>query len=120
MVQSPLIDRIKEAQKQSAFLPKMRARAESGETSSFSIHEDGSLRMLDGVCVPEDSEIVEELMQEAYSSPFSVHPGATKMYKDLKQNFWWRGTKKAVAEFVAKCLVCQQVKAEHQRLVGLL
>ena len=28
--------------------------------------------------------------------------------------------KKDIAKFVAKCLVCQQVKAEHQKLAGLL
>ncbi|XP_075481076.1 uncharacterized protein LOC142521770 [Primulina tabacum] len=37
----------------------------------------------------------------------------TKMYRDLKKNFWWSGMKKDVAIFVSKCLVCQQVKAEH-------
>ena len=30
------------------------------------------------------------------------------------------GLKKDVAEFVYNCLICQQVKAEHQRPVGLL
>nr|GEY61564.1 putative reverse transcriptase domain-containing protein [Tanacetum cinerariifolium] len=39
---------------------------------------------------------------------------------DLKQNFWWNGMKKDVAEFVAKCLTCQKVKIEHQRASGLL
>ena len=28
--------------------------------------------------------------------------------------------KKDIADFVARCLVCQQVKAEHQRPAGLL
>ena len=28
--------------------------------------------------------------------------------------------KKDVAEFVSRCLICQQVKAEHQRPTGLL
>ena len=37
------------------------------------------------------------------------------MYQDLKRNFWWQGMKKDVAEFVAKCLICQQVKVENQR-----
>nr|GFC67248.1 retrotransposon protein, putative, Ty3-gypsy subclass [Tanacetum cinerariifolium] len=57
---------------------------------------------------------------EAHSSPFSVHPGSTKMYQDLKQYFWWSGMKRDVATFVSKCLICQQVKIEHQRASGLL
>nr|GFA03345.1 transposon Ty3-I Gag-Pol polyprotein [Tanacetum cinerariifolium] len=76
----------------------------------------------------EDSEIwtivenlnKEALLTEAHSSPFSVHPGSTKMYHDLKQYFWWSGMKRDVAMFVSKCLICQQVKIEHQRDSGLL
>ncbi|KAL5563691.1 hypothetical protein UlMin_033438 [Ulmus minor] len=37
------------------------------------------------------------------------------MYQDLKGRFWWSGMKKEVVEYVAKCLICQKVKAEHQR-----
>ncbi|GJT83373.1 putative nucleotidyltransferase, ribonuclease H [Tanacetum coccineum] len=46
--------------------------------------------------------------------------GSTKMYRDLKQYFWWNGMKQDVATFVSKCMTCQQVKIEHQRASGLL
>ena len=42
------------------------------------------------------------------------------MYRDLKQIYWWLGTKKNIAEFVAKCENCQQVEYEHKRLAGVL
>ena len=42
------------------------------------------------------------------------------MYKDLRQNYWWSGMKRDIAQFVAQCLVCQQVKGEHQRPAGFL
>jgi hypothetical protein len=42
------------------------------------------------------------------------------MYHDLREFYWWEGMKKDVADFVSKCLVCQQVKAEHQKPAGLL
>ncbi|KAL8111406.1 hypothetical protein AgCh_019214 [Apium graveolens] len=42
------------------------------------------------------------------------------MYKDLKEKFWWPKMKKEIAEYVERCLICQQVKAEHQRSRGLL
>nr|GFB93922.1 retrotransposable element Tf2 [Tanacetum cinerariifolium] len=70
--------------------------------------------------VPNDASLREALLTEAHSSPFSVHPGSTKMYHDLKQHFWWSGMKRDVAMFVSKCLICQQVKIEHQRASGLL
>nr|GFC84573.1 hypothetical protein [Tanacetum cinerariifolium] len=76
----------------------------------------------------EDSEIwtivenldKQALLTEAHSSPFLVHPSSIKMYYDLKQYFWWSGMKGDVATFVARCLICQQVKIEHQRASGLL
>ncbi|WMV41509.1 hypothetical protein MTR67_034894, partial [Solanum verrucosum] len=43
-----------------------------------------------------------------------MHPGGTKMYQTIKENYWWNGMKRDIAEFISKCLVCQQVKAEHQ------
>ncbi|KAL0551537.1 hypothetical protein IC582_010626 [Cucumis melo] len=49
-----------------------------------------------------------------------MHPGSTKMYQDLKQVYWWCNMKREVAEFVSKCLVCQQVKAPRQKPAGLL
>ncbi|KAL5568353.1 hypothetical protein UlMin_024928 [Ulmus minor] len=38
----------------------------------------------------------------------------------MKKAFWWSGLKKDVASYVAKCLVCQKIKAEHQRPAGVL
>nr|GFD07540.1 transposon Ty3-I Gag-Pol polyprotein [Tanacetum cinerariifolium] len=42
------------------------------------------------------------------------------MYHDLKQHFWWSGMKRDIATFVSKCLICQQVKIEHQQASDLL
>lgn len=42
------------------------------------------------------------------------------MYKDLRRQYWWRGMQRDVARFVARCLTCQQVKAEQRRPGGLL
>jgi len=58
-------------------------------------------------------------MAEAHTSRYSVHPGSTKMYHDLKEVYWWNDMKRGVADFVEKCSNCQQVKAEHQRPGGL-
>ncbi|XP_076944842.1 uncharacterized protein LOC143615649 [Bidens hawaiensis] len=60
------------------------------------------------------------LLDEAHKSRYSVHPGATKMYRDLKQNYWWPEMKRDVAKYVKKFLTCLQVKAEHQKSYGKL
>ena len=61
-----------------------------------------------------------QVLEEAHRSKYTIHLGSTKMYHNLKKNFWWVGMKRDIAEFVSKCLICQQVKAEHQRPSGLL
>ncbi|KAD7476898.1 hypothetical protein E3N88_00034 [Mikania micrantha] len=60
------------------------------------------------------------ILDEAHKSKYSIHPGADKMYKDLKDFYWWPGMKKQIAEYVDRCLTCLKVKAEHQRPSGLL
>ena len=37
------------------------------------------------------------------------------MYYSIRDLYWWDGLKKDVANYVAKCLTCQQVKAEHHK-----
>ncbi|KAJ9545001.1 hypothetical protein OSB04_024708 [Centaurea solstitialis] len=70
--------------------------------------------------VPVSSEARQTLLDEAHKSKFPIHPGATKMYRDLKTDYWWPGMKRDVARYVGKCLTCLRVKAEHQRPHGKL
>nr|GFA84393.1 hypothetical protein [Tanacetum cinerariifolium] len=51
---------------------------------------------------------------------YSIHPGADKMYYDLRGLYWWPRMKKDIAMYVSKCLTCSKVKAEHQKPSGLL
>jgi hypothetical protein len=49
-----------------------------------------------------------------------MHPGSTKMYQDLKQNFWWTRIKREIAKYVLECDICQRVKASHLKTAGVL
>ncbi|KAL0546797.1 hypothetical protein IC582_016710 [Cucumis melo] len=119
-VQPTLRQRIIDAQSNDPYLVEKRSLAEAEQTAEFSLSSDGGLLFERRLCVPSDSAIKTELLTEAHSSPFSMHPGSTKMYQDLKRVYWWRNMKREVAEFVSKCLVCQQVKAPRQKPAGLL
>ena len=66
----------------------------------------------------EYDELKRDIMEEVHSSAYAMHPGSTKMYRTLEEQYWWNGMKKEIASFVSRCLTCQQVKAEHQRPVG--
>ena len=63
---------------------------------------------------------MEEVLGECHRSNFFIHPGSNKMYRDMKQQYWWKEMKRDVARYISKCVVCQQVKIEHQRPRGLL
>nr|GEY13927.1 RNA-directed DNA polymerase [Tanacetum cinerariifolium] len=60
----------------------------------FRVDDDNVLWQDTRLVVPNDVSLREALLTEAHSSPFSVHPGSTKMYHDLKQYFWWSGMKR--------------------------
>ncbi|WMV25474.1 hypothetical protein MTR67_018859 [Solanum verrucosum] len=79
----------------------------------FSQGGDGVLRYQGRLCVPNVDDLREKFLLEAHSSRYSIHPGATKMHRDLQEIYWWNGMKKDIAEIVAKCPNCQQLKVEH-------
>nr|GFB56471.1 transposon Ty3-I Gag-Pol polyprotein [Tanacetum cinerariifolium] len=117
-IEPDLISRIKEAQKEDS---KIWTIVENlNKQVEFRLDDDNVLWQDTRLVVPSDVSLREALLTEAHSSPFLVHSGSTKMYHDLKQYFWWSGMKRDVATFVARCLICQQVKIEHQRASGLL
>ena len=60
--------------------------------------------------VPKDPYLRENVLSEDRHSKLSIHPKSTKMYKDLKRQYWRRRMKRDIALFVSKCMICQQVR----------
>ncbi|KAJ0081607.1 hypothetical protein Patl1_12146 [Pistacia atlantica] len=114
-----LVDRIRESQFMDPNIMKLMGEVSEGLRTDFWIRGDGMLMMGNRLCVPNAEELKREILEEAHSSAYAMHPGSTKLYRTLKEHYWWPGMKREVAEFVSRCLVCQQVKAEHQRPAGL-
>ena len=71
------------------------------------------------LCVPCVDGLKEKSLDEAHGSSYSIHPRSTKMYRDLRDVYWWGGMKRDIAKFIFGCYSCQQVKAEHQKSGGL-
>ena len=86
----------------------------------WTIHTYGSLRYKGWVLVPQLTYFREEILEEFHCSRFAVHPGGTKMYRDLRWQYYRSKMKRHVLDLVRRCLTCQQVKAEHQKPAGLL
>ena len=72
------------------------------------------------LCVLATGQLKRQILEEAHSSTYAMHLNSTKMYRTLKEYYWWSGMKREVVEYVSKCFICQQVKAERQKPSGLL
>ncbi|KAJ9544313.1 hypothetical protein OSB04_024020 [Centaurea solstitialis] len=86
----------------------------------FEEKTDGVRYFKDRIWIPKVDQLRKMIMDEAHQSRYSIHPGSDKMYKGLKEHYWWPGMKKDIATYVSKCLTCARIKAEHQKPSGLL
>ncbi|GJW55018.1 putative reverse transcriptase domain-containing protein [Tanacetum coccineum] len=86
----------------------------------FEQRDDGEIYFFDRIWIPSVGGVRKLIMDEAHTSRYSVHPGADKMYYDLRDLYWWPGMKRDIAEYVSRCLTCSKIKAEHQKPSGFL
>ncbi|XP_073133709.1 uncharacterized protein [Henckelia pumila] len=104
-VQTTLFDRIRIAQANDEQLRKGRQRVEEKDSGLYSV-VDGIVKFRDRFWVPTGDTLRATIMAEAHTSPYSIHPGSTKMYWDLQRLYWWPGMKYGIARFVSECLTC--------------
>ncbi|KAI3828867.1 hypothetical protein L1987_02977 [Smallanthus sonchifolius] len=119
-IHSDIQVRILEAQHVSVTEGNMYMEMSCGAEFQLETKTNGLLYFLNRLWVPDRDDLRAFIMTEAHKSRYSIHPGADKMYQNLRPQYWWPGMKKDIALFVAKCLTCSKVKAEHQRPSGLL
>ncbi|GJW73695.1 putative reverse transcriptase domain-containing protein [Tanacetum coccineum] len=53
---------------------------------------DGGLYFMDRIWVPLIGNVRTMITDEAHTTRYSIHPGADKMYYDLRDMYWWPGT----------------------------
>nr|CAE04776.3 OSJNBb0115I21.3 [Oryza sativa Japonica Group] len=115
-----LIDQVREAQINDPDIQEIKKNMRRGKAIGFLEDEQGTVWLGERICVPDNKDLKDAVLKEAHDTLYSIHPGSTKMYQDLKERFWWASMKREIAEYVAVCDVCQRVKAEHQKPAGLL
>ncbi|XP_016749970.1 uncharacterized protein [Gossypium hirsutum] len=68
------------------------------------LYDDGSLltefgtvlRFRGRIYAPNDEDLRLSILREVHSSPYAMHPSGNKMYKDLRELYWWPGLKREV------------------------
>ena len=100
-IQPTLLEQIKQDQKRDEGIQKVIQHISREDATPFQTNEEGILRYNDRLVIPREGKTREIILDEAHSSAYSINPGATKMFKDLSQNFWWKVIKADVANHVA-------------------
>ncbi|XP_070045613.1 uncharacterized protein [Nicotiana tomentosiformis] len=62
----------------------LKYTVQHGNAKEVTIGDGGALMMQGGLCVPIVDGLRELILQEAHNSCYSIHPGAAKMYQDLR------------------------------------
>jgi hypothetical protein len=112
-VESTLEQQIREGQLEDVEIKEIRDTMERGKAPDFTEDDQGTIWFKNRICVPNVGDLRKTILREAHDLAYSIHPGSTKMYQDLKQRYWWYGMKRDVAAHVALCDTCHKVKAEH-------
>ena len=79
-----ILDRIVAEQFKDPQYLELKARVEKDDTF-FHLKEDGGIWMEERIWVPNNPELRQEVLQEAHSSKYTIHPGGTKMFQGLAE-----------------------------------
>jgi hypothetical protein len=100
-VESTLEQQIREGQLEDREIREIRETMERGKATDFTEDDQGTIWFKKRICVPDLGDLRKTILREAHDSDYSIHPGSTKMYQDLKQKYWWYGMKRDVAAHIA-------------------
>jgi hypothetical protein len=77
------------AQKDDEGMGHIKKRMLEGDPKVTCFHEDveGTLWFKERLVVPEREALKKNILDEAHTSRYSIHPGSTNMYNDLRQQF---------------------------------
>jgi hypothetical protein len=88
-VESVLWDKLLMAQANDEGIKTIKQRLSQNDPKYTCFRQDPNSTTWFGqrLVVPEDPTLRKETLDEAHLSKFSIHPGSSKMYQDLKGNF---------------------------------
>jgi hypothetical protein len=78
---------IRQHQKDDKKLQEIRELLKIGKAPHFREDDQGTLWYKGRICVPDVGDLRKLILSEAHDTAYSIHPGSTKMYYDLKERF---------------------------------
>jgi hypothetical protein len=109
-------------QKDDEGMDHIKRRMREGDPKVTCFYEDaeGTLWFKERLVVPRREALKKKILDEAHTSRYSIHLVSTKMYHDLRQQFWWTRMKREIARYVSKCDTYRKVNADYMKPGGLL
>ncbi|KAH0729489.1 hypothetical protein KY290_000612 [Solanum tuberosum] len=83
-VRTAFIEEIKTKQFEDENLNELKKKTVIGKAQETTIDTEGVLSFKGRICVPRVHDLIQKLLTESRGSRYSIHPGVTKMYRDLK------------------------------------
>ena len=80
-----LVVEVKEKQQSDPILLELKGAVNNQRVEVFPQGGDGGLRYEVRLCVPDVGDLRQHILVEAHNSRYSIHSGATKMYRDLRE-----------------------------------
>nr|GEX09802.1 putative reverse transcriptase domain-containing protein [Tanacetum cinerariifolium] len=85
----------------------------------FKIHTNGIRYHDKRIWLPLHGGLRDLIMHESHKSKYSIYPGSTKMYQDLRRLYWWPNMKADITTYVGKCLTCAKENVTMDFVTGL-
>ena len=96
-----LLSKVIESEGQDTEISSIRDRVQSSiSDEGWAMHINSSFRHRERVVVPRLKNLREEILKEFHCSRFAMHQGGTKIYQDLRRQYYWSGMKRHVRDFV--------------------
>ncbi|XP_035838613.1 uncharacterized protein LOC118486339 [Helianthus annuus] len=115
-IHSNLPGHIRIAQVETLKTENLPAESLRGMEKRLELKDDGIRYVAGCIWIPSYGNLRQLVMNKAHKSRYSIHPGADKMYHDLKILYWWPNMKVLIAKYVSKF---QANKEREDYLSGL-
>jgi hypothetical protein len=119
---STLRDEIKVAQKNDEGMGDIKKRMHEGDPKVACFLEDaeGTIWLKERLVLPKKEKLKKKILDKSHTPRYCIHPRSTKMYHDLRQQFWWTRMKRETSRSVSQCDTYRKVKANYMKPGGLL
>ncbi|XP_069155785.1 uncharacterized protein [Solanum lycopersicum] len=85
---------VKENQDSDPILLELKGAVHNQRVEVFSQGGDSGFLYQGRLCVLDVGELRQHILSEAHNSRYFIHPGSTKMYRDLREVYWYNDMKR--------------------------